>query len=222
MKITIRQLRSLINEAIHDSANEPGQKDIDARLESLSDEQQAVLRRIRASGDAATFFSLLDTYTLDDESDFDSFEYFMSLDGFDDSIPGVKMLKEYDFVEYDVLIRTLFAEQGIVLFVKIDDNLSREDHDEIYDKIYANQIDALENPDALSIYSLRARQPVIVTGRSGPFRTMGPDQEELEQIINKLARYSDKKPVEIERKILEYIREYSDYKPNYYVELKTT
>lgn len=222
MKITIRQLKSLINEAMHDYANEPGQKDIEVRLASLSDEQQAVLRRIRASGDAAQFFSLLDTYTLDDESDFDSFEYFMSLDGFEDSIPGVKMLKEYDFVEYDVLIRTLFADQGIVLFVKIDDNLSKKDHDEIYDKIYANQIDALENPEVLSIYSLRARQPVIVTGRSGPFRTMGPDQEELEQIIKKLAKYSDNQPVEIERKILEYIREYSNYKPNYVVELKTT
>ena len=207
---------------MHDYANEPGQKDIEVRLASLSDEQQAVLRRIRASGDAAQFFSLLDTYTLDDESDFDSFEYFMSLDGFEDSIPGVKMLKEYDFVEYDVLIRTLFADQGIVLFVKIDDNLSKKDHDEIYDKIYANQIDALENPEVLSIYSLRARQPVIVTGRSGPFRTMGPDQEELEQIIKKLAKYSDNQPVEIERKILEYIREYSNYKPNYVVELKTT
>ena len=160
MKITIRQLRSLINEAIHDSANEPGQKDIDARLESLSDEQQAVLRRIRASGDAATFFSLLDTYTLDDESDFDSFEYFMSLDGFDDSIPGVKMLKEYDFVEYDVLIRTLFAEQGIVLFVKIDDNLSREDHDEIYDNyinVYCMQGEVLAQTARIPYSNDRSR-----------------------------------------------------------------
>ena len=131
------------------------------------------------------------------------------------------MLKEYNFVEYDILIRTLFAEQGIVLWLKIDDKLSKEDHDELYDKIYTNKMDALENLEALSIYSLRARQPVIVTGRTGPFRTMGPERHEFDQIINKLAKYSGNQPIEIERKILEYIREYNGYNPSYKIELKT-
>tara|TARA_A100001515_G_scaffold83976_1_gene66565 strand:+ start:597 stop:1262 length:666 start_codon:yes stop_codon:yes gene_type:complete len=221
MKIESQQLRRLIREAIEDQVGDSLSKDIDARIASLSNEQQEMLYGIRASGDIPQFFSLLDTLTLDDDS-FDSYEYFMSPAGFENSIPGMSMLKKEDVFMYDVLITTLLAEQGIVLFLKIDDNISREDHNALYDKIQANQIDALDNPQLLSIYSLRARRPITVTGRRGPFSTMGPDQEELEDIMNKLAEYSNKSTIEIERKILEYVREYSDYNPNYYVELKTS
>ena len=226
--MTRQQLINLIKEAMHEQPGDDDQsgsdllpEDIPGRLASLNDKQQAVLRGFRASGDLAAFFSLLDAQTLSDESNFDSYEYFMSFDGFENLIPGVSMLKEFDFVEYDVLVRTLFAEKGIVLFVKIDDSLSTAAHNELIDKIYDNKMSALDNPALLSIYSLRARNPVVVTGRKGPFSTIGPDQEEFEQIIKKLAKYSNKQPIEIERKILEYVREYSDYNPNYHVELRT-
>ena len=95
MKIESQQLRRLIREAIEDQVGDSLSKDIDARIASLSNEQQEMLYGIRASGDIPQFFSLLDTLTLDDDS-FDSYEYFMSPAGFENSIPGMSMLKKED------------------------------------------------------------------------------------------------------------------------------
>ena len=56
MKITMQQLKRLIVEAMQSLHSF---SDVDQRLATLSKEQQETLKNIKASGDMATFFSLL-------------------------------------------------------------------------------------------------------------------------------------------------------------------